>query len=191
MDAGTEKAKKTIGKVDAANGKATSKVAKTAAPAAKAMNAPAAAKAEKRKAVNDDSSDENSSPVQEKAKALLPAYDSSDDEAPPAKKQGKMVPPANSYKEEGPIKAVPAAAPMSKTKKGGTTFLPEVGQLVLARWMAGKKEQIPRFGGRSLCGKFFEAEITATNHSAKKASVVYKADNMVEDNVRYINIKLP
>jgi len=79
--------------------------------------------------------------------------------------------------------------PKSKSKKEGC-FQPEVGDLVLARWVVDKKDQIQRNGRHSLCGKYFEAEITATDHATKMASVVYKADSMTEDNVRYINMKL-
>eukprot|EP00965_Chrysotila_dentata_P001391 45472-Pleurochrysis_carterae.AAC.1 len=48
---------------------------------------------------------------------------------------------------DAPAAFAPAPA-FSKAKKVKPIFQPEVGQVVLARWMAGKKHEIPRNGGR-------------------------------------------
>eukprot|EP00965_Chrysotila_dentata_P070728 2338673-Pleurochrysis_carterae.AAC.1 len=69
------------------------------------------------------------------------------------------------------------------------TFQPEVRQRVQARWMLGKKEQIPPRGERVLCGQFFQATVTYVDQDKKKASFIYTLDNMTETDVLFTSMK--
>eukprot|EP00965_Chrysotila_dentata_P028932 961739-Pleurochrysis_carterae.AAC.1 len=65
----------------------------------------------------------------------------------------------------------------------------EVGQVVMARWMYKKSDQVPRGGGRSLCGKWYKAEILEVDSARKVANVRYTLDKLEEKDVSFDVIK--
>lgn len=93
-------------------------------------------------------------------------------------------------KTTGLVGMMPTIGKAKKTKSANI-FQPEVGQVVRARWMAGKKDQVPRNGGRGLVGKWFAAVVMEVDHVKQLATVQYKADRLVETEVLYTNIKMP
>jgi len=76
-----------------------------------------------------------------------------------------------------------------KTKAGAPVFQPAINQLVRARWMMGKKDQVPRNGGRKLVGKWFLAVVMEVDKVNQHAKVQYCVDKMIETEVLFAHMK--
>ena len=104
------------------------------------------------------------------------------------KKEGqkKKAKEAKKGKTNQPKGAPPANKPKPKPK----TYQPRVGDVVEARWMFGKKDQIEAGAGKSFCGKWYDAKVTAIDAEAQTASVVFDMDGVTEEGVLMKHIKL-
>ena len=84
--------------------------------------------------------------------------------------------------------APPAKKSKSAPKPKPKAYEPRVDDRVEARWMYGKKEQVPAGSGRSFVGNWYEARVTSVDTAAATASVIY-LDKWVEEGVTFKCIK--